>query len=79
MAVIAAVKFVFTENLARKFHNVVYIASAGAGVITVSNEVKLVLFLTQSFMDIASLSNQLLAADAVAAYFTIAEIAQKIK
>ena len=56
---------------------------SSADVIIVSNEVGLGIVpdnaLTRSFMDIAGLSNQLLADDADEVYFTIAGIAQKIK
>jgi len=56
---------------------------SSADVIMVSNEVGLGIVpdnaLARSFMDIAGLSNQLLADDADEVYFTIAGIAQKIK
>lgn len=56
---------------------------SSADVILVSNEVGLGIIpdnaLTRSFMDIAGLSNQLLADEADEVYFTIAGIAQKIK
>lgn len=56
---------------------------SSADAILVSNEVGLGIVpdnaLTRSFMDIAGLSNQLLADEADEVYFTIAGIAQKIK
>ncbi len=56
---------------------------SSADVIWVSNEVGLGIVpdnaLTRSFMDVAGLSNQLLAYEADEVYFTVAGIAQKIK
>lgn len=56
---------------------------SGADVILVSNEVGMGIIpdnaLTRSFMDVAGLSNQLLAEEADEVYFTVAGIAQKIK
>lgn len=57
--------------------------SSSADVILVSNEVGMGIVpdnaLTRSFMDVAGLSNQLLAEEADEVYFTVAGIAQKIK
>ena len=57
--------------------------ASGADVILVSNEVGMGIVpdnvLTRSFMDVAGLSNQLLAEEADEVYFTVAGIAQKIK
>ncbi|MEK7733009.1 MAG: bifunctional adenosylcobinamide kinase/adenosylcobinamide-phosphate guanylyltransferase [Planctomycetota bacterium] len=57
--------------------------TSSADVILVSNEVGLGIVpdnaLTRSFMDVAGLSNQLLADEADEVYFTVAGIAQKIK
>lgn len=57
--------------------------TSGADVILVSNEVGMGIVpdnaLTRSFMDVAGLTNQLIADEADEVYFTVAGIAQKIK